>query len=29
MMIVGFEEKEQIDNYLERIETALINLNNG
>ena len=29
MMIVGFEEKEQIDNYLERIESALINLNNG
>jgi len=29
MMIVGFEEKEQIDNYLERIESALSNLNNG
>ena len=26
MMIVGFEEKEQIDNYLTRIETALGNL---
>ena len=26
MMIVGFEEKEQIDNYFERMETALGNL---
>lgn len=27
MMIVGFEEKEQIDNYLSRMQSALINLN--
>ncbi len=29
MMIVGFEEKEQIDNYFARMETALSNLNEG
>ena len=29
MMIVGFEEKQQIDNYIGRIETALGELNNG
>ncbi len=23
MMIIGFEEQEQIDNYLTRVETAL------
>lgn len=27
MMIVGFEEKEQIDNYLGRMKSALIDLN--
>ena len=29
MMIVGFEAKEQIDNYLERMKSALIDLNEG
>ncbi|MCF6356276.1 MAG: aldo/keto reductase [Draconibacterium sp.] len=29
MMIVGFEEKQQIDNYIERIKSALIDLNEG
>jgi predicted aldo/keto reductase-like oxidoreductase len=29
MMIVGFEEKEQIDNYLNRMEKALKEVNNG
>ncbi|NOR74891.1 MAG: hypothetical protein GQ525_07010 [Draconibacterium sp.] len=28
MMIVGFEEKEQIDNYLTRMENAINDLNN-
>ena len=28
MMIVGFEEKEQIDNYLTRMENAISDLNN-
>jgi aryl-alcohol dehydrogenase-like predicted oxidoreductase len=29
MMIVGFEEKEQIDNYLERMKKALTKMNEG
>lgn len=29
MMIVGFEEKEQIDNYLDRMEKALKEVNKG
>ena len=29
MMIVGFEEKEQIDNYLGRIEKSLTQINRG
>jgi aryl-alcohol dehydrogenase-like predicted oxidoreductase len=29
MMIVGFEEKEQIDNYLARIEKSLTQINRG
>ena len=29
MIIVGFEAKEQIDNYLERMKSALIDLNEG
>jgi aryl-alcohol dehydrogenase-like predicted oxidoreductase len=29
MMIIGFEEKEQIDNYTERVKTALGEMNKG
>ncbi len=29
MMIIGFEEKMQIDNYLERMRSALVDLKNG
>ena len=29
MMIVGFEEKEQIDNYIGRIEKSLAEINRG
>jgi aryl-alcohol dehydrogenase-like predicted oxidoreductase len=29
MMIVGFEEKEQIDNYIGRIEKSLVEINRG
>jgi len=29
MMIVGFEEQEQIDNYIGRVEKSLIEINRG
>jgi aryl-alcohol dehydrogenase-like predicted oxidoreductase len=29
MMIVGFEEKEQIDNYISRVEKSLVEINRG
>ncbi len=29
MMVVGFEEKKQIDNYMERMKSALTDLNEG
>ena len=29
MMIVGFEEAEQIDNYIGRIEKSLVEINRG
>jgi hypothetical protein len=29
MMIVGFEEKEQIDNYMSRVEKSLTQINRG
>jgi predicted aldo/keto reductase-like oxidoreductase len=29
MMIVGFEETEQIDNYISRVEKSLVEINRG